>query len=58
MQLYAVIMTIICLTLLVIIAGMSDALNDYQRFVQELRHELDEKTRKCESLKTQLKKGE
>lgn len=58
MQLYAVVVTALCLTLLIIIAVLSDELNDYRNFVHELKDELDEKTRKCESLKAQLKKGE
>lgn len=58
MQLYAVVVTALCLALLIIIAVLSDELNDYRNFVHELKDELDEKTRKCESLKAQIKKGE
>ena len=58
MQLYGVVMTALCIVLLVIIIVQNDELNDYRNFVHELKDELDEKTRKCESLKTQLKKGE
>ena len=58
MQLYAVAVTALCLALIIIIAVLSDELNDYRNFVHELKDELDEKTRKCESLKAQIKKGE
>lgn len=58
MQLYAVVVTALCLALLIIIAVLSDELNDYRNFVHELKDELDEKTRKCESLKAQIKRGE
>lgn len=58
MQLYAVVVTALCLALIIIIAVLSDELNDYRNFVHELKDELDEKTRKCESLKAQLKRGE
>ena len=57
MQLYAVAVTALCLALIIIIAVLSDELNDYRNFVHELKDELDEKTRKCESLKAQIKKG-
>lgn len=58
MQLYAVVVTALCLALIIIIAVLSDELNDYRNFVHELKDELDEKTRKYESLKAQIKKGE
>lgn len=58
MQLYAVVVTALCLALIIIIAVLSDELNDYRNFVHELKDELDEKTRKCESLKAQIKRGE
>ena len=58
MQLYAVAVTALCLALIIIIAVLSDELNDYRNFVHELKDELDEKTRKCESLKAQIKRGE
>lgn len=58
MQLYAVVVTALCLALIIIIVVLSDELNDYRNFVHELKDELDEKTSKCESLKAQLKKGE
>ena len=58
MQFYAAIMTALCLTLLIVIVVLYDELNDYKNFVHELAAELDEKTRKCESLKAQIKRGE
>jgi cell division protein FtsL len=58
MQLYGVVMTVLCIVLLVIIIVQNDELNDYRNFVHELKDELDEKTRKCESFKAQLKRGE
>lgn len=58
MQLYAVVVTALSLALIIIIVVLSDELNDYRNFVHELKDELDEKTRKCESLKAQIKKGE
>lgn len=58
MQLYGVVLTALCIVLLVIIIVQNDELNDYRNFVHELAAELDEKTRKCESLKAQLKRGE
>lgn len=58
MQLYAVVVTALCLALFILIVVLYDEVNDYRNFVHELKDELDEKTRKCESLKAQLKKGE
>lgn len=58
MQLYAVVLTELCFALCIIIVVLNDEINDYRNFVHELKEELDEKTRKCESLKAQLKKGE
>lgn len=58
MQLYGVVMTALCIVLLVIIIVQNDELNDYRNFVHELKWELDDKTRECEGLKAQLKRGE
>lgn len=58
MQLYAVVVTALSFALCIIIVVLNDEINDYRNFVHELKDELDEKTRKCESLKAQLKKGE
>lgn len=58
MQLYGVVMTALCIVLLVIIIVQNDELNDYRNFVHELKWELDDKTRECEDLKAQIKKGE
>lgn len=58
MQLYAVVVTALCFALCIIIVVLHDEINDYRNFVHELKWELDDKTRECESLKAQLKKGE
>lgn len=58
MQLYAVVVTALCFALCIIIVVLNDEINDYRNFVHELKDELDEKTRKCESLKAQIKRGE
>lgn len=58
MQVYAVAVTTLCVCLFIIILVLYDELSDYRNFVHELKWELDDKTRECEDLKAQIKKGE
>lgn len=58
MQVYAVAVTVLCVCLFIIILVLYDELSDYRNFVHELKWELDDKTRECEGLKAQIKKGE
>lgn len=58
MQVYAVAVTTLCVCLFIIILVLYDELSDYRNFIHELKWELDDKTRECEDLKAQIKKGE